>query len=69
MYNTRFNPEKDIPDLSGKVIIVTGGSSGLGKESIHQLSKHNPSKIYLDARTSQRGNAAIQEIVSDVPSA
>jgi NAD(P)-dependent dehydrogenase (short-subunit alcohol dehydrogenase family) len=69
MYSTRYNPEEDILDLSGKVIIVTGGSSGLGKESVHQLSKHNPSKIYLGARTSQRGNAAIQEIVSDVPSA
>jgi NAD(P)-dependent dehydrogenase (short-subunit alcohol dehydrogenase family) len=69
MYSTRYNPEKDMPDLSGKVIVVTGGSSGLGKESIHQLVKHNPSKIYLGARTSQRGNAAIEEIISDVPSA
>ncbi|KAH0369844.1 NAD(P)-binding protein, partial [Aureobasidium melanogenum] len=64
-----FNPTTDIPDLSGKVIIVTGGSSGLGKESVHQLVKHNPAKVYLAARTSQRGNAAIQEIVKDVPAA
>ncbi|KAG9521281.1 NAD(P)-binding protein, partial [Aureobasidium melanogenum] len=64
-----FNPPNDIPDLSGKVIIVTGGSSGLGKESVHQLVKRNPAKVYLAARTSQRGNAAIEEIVKDVPSA
>ncbi|CAD0105867.1 unnamed protein product [Aureobasidium uvarum] len=64
-----FNPAKDIPDLSGKVIVVTGGSSGLGKESVHQLVKHNPDKVYLAARTSQRGNAAIEEIEKDVPSA
>ncbi|THY88099.1 NAD(P)-binding protein [Aureobasidium pullulans] len=64
-----FNPTKDIPDLSGKVIIVTGGSSGLGKESVHQLVKHNPEKIYLAARTSQRGNAAINDIEKATPSA
>jgi NAD(P)-dependent dehydrogenase (short-subunit alcohol dehydrogenase family) len=69
MYSTRYNPAKDIPDLSGKVIVVTGGNSGLGKESIHQLVKHNPAKVYLGARSSQRGNAAIEEIVADVPSA
>lgn len=63
-----FNPATHIPDLSGKVIIVTGGSSGLGKESVHQLVKHNPAKVYLTARTSQRGNAAIEEIAKDVPS-
>ncbi|KAF1967762.1 NAD(P)-binding protein [Bimuria novae-zelandiae CBS 107.79] len=64
-----WNPSKDIPDLSGKVIVVTGGSSGLGKESVHQLVKHNPSKIYLTARTSARGNAAINAIESATPAA
>jgi NAD(P)-dependent dehydrogenase (short-subunit alcohol dehydrogenase family) len=62
-----FNPETDIPNLSGKVIVVTGGSSGLGKESVHQLAKHNPSKIFLTARTEKRANAAIQEIELAVP--
>ena len=63
-----FKPDRDIPDVSAKVIIVTGGSSGLGKESVHQLAKHNPSLIFLGARTAQRGHAAIKEIELDVPS-
>ena len=63
-----FTPDHDIPDLSGKVIIVTGGSSGLGKESVHQLAKHNPKRIFLGARTAARGNAAIAEIEKATPS-
>lgn len=62
-----FSPDNDIPDLSGKVIIVTGGSSGLGKESVLQLAKHNPAVIYLTARTEARANTAIQEIHQSVP--
>ncbi|KAI3527632.1 hypothetical protein CSPX01_16817 [Colletotrichum filicis] len=64
-----FSPVKDIPDLAGKVIIVTGGSSGLGKESVIQLAKHNPAAIYLTARTEARGNAAIKEVEQAVPAA
>lgn len=63
-----FTPDRDIPDLSGKVIVVTGGSSGLGKESVHQLAKHNPARIFLGARTAARGNAAITEIENTTPS-
>ncbi|KAK5732447.1 hypothetical protein LTR17_010503 [Elasticomyces elasticus] len=65
--NMKFHPDSDIPDLSGKVIIVTGGSSGLGKESVHQFAKHNPARIFVGARTAKRGNAAILEIERAVP--
>ncbi|KAB8300820.1 hypothetical protein EYC80_002748 [Monilinia laxa] len=64
-----FEPEKDIPDLSGKVILVTGGNVGLGFETILQLSKHNPSHIYLAARSESKATAAIEEIQSKVPNA
>ncbi|KAH8896726.1 NAD(P)-binding protein [Thozetella sp. PMI_491] len=57
-----FLPDRDIPDLSGQVIIVTGGSTGLGLETIRQLAKHNPSRIYLAARSRQKSEAAIKQL-------
>lgn len=64
-----FDPDVDIKDLGGKVIIVTGGNTGLGKEAVLQLARHNPSHIYLAARTPSKGEAAVAEIKSAVPSA
>jgi NAD(P)-dependent dehydrogenase (short-subunit alcohol dehydrogenase family) len=57
-----FNPSRDIPDLSGKVILVTGGNSGLGEESILQLAKHKPAKIFMGARSEAKANEAINKI-------
>jgi NAD(P)-dependent dehydrogenase (short-subunit alcohol dehydrogenase family) len=62
-----FDPNKDIPDLSGKVIFVTGGNVGLGKETILQLSKHNPAHIFLAARSEAKALAAIEDIRNAVP--
>jgi NAD(P)-dependent dehydrogenase (short-subunit alcohol dehydrogenase family) len=45
------------------------GNSGLGAESILQLSKHNPAKIYLGARDESRAQRAITSIKSLVPDA
>ncbi|KAH7354664.1 hypothetical protein BKA65DRAFT_475148 [Rhexocercosporidium sp. MPI-PUGE-AT-0058] len=62
-----FNPATDIPDLSGKVIFITGGNAGLGKESALKLAKHNPSKIIIASRDKPKGFAAIQTIAKIVP--
>ncbi|KAJ5335233.1 hypothetical protein N7452_007636 [Penicillium brevicompactum] len=63
-----FAPETDIPDLAGKVILVTGGNAGLGKESILQLIKHNPKKVFLGARSESKAQEAIKSLKSSVPS-
>lgn len=33
--------EDDIPDLNGKVFVVTGATDGLGLAACKQLAKHN----------------------------
>lgn len=64
-----FSPDKDIPDLSGKIILVTGGNSGLGKETVLQLAKHNPRKLFLGARNKAKAEEAMTEIKRIVPNA
>jgi len=51
------------------MLISISGNTGLGKETVLQLAKHNPSEIYLAARTPSKAEAAIAEIKAVVPSA
>lgn len=45
------------------------GNAGLGKEAALQLAKHNPSRIFIGARSVEKARAAIAEIVEEVPGA
>jgi len=57
---SKFNVE-DIPDLTGKVIIVTGGNAGVGKETAKALLSHN-AKVYIGARSEDKAKSAITEL-------
>lgn len=52
-----------VEDLSGKVIIVTGASAGLGKESVRQLALMKPAKIIMTARNLEKGERIRKELV------
>ncbi|KAL9125377.1 MAG: hypothetical protein Q9217_005412 [Psora testacea] len=62
-----FTPATDIPNISGKVFLVTGGNAGLGYEAITQIAAHNPQAIYLAARTPSKGEAAVTELKKTNP--
>lgn len=65
----KFDPATSIPDLSGKVIIVTGGNAGLGFESVLQLARHNPLRIYLTTRSKAKYDSAMAEIRKHISAA
>jgi NAD(P)-dependent dehydrogenase (short-subunit alcohol dehydrogenase family) len=64
-----FNPERDIPALTDKVILVTGANVGLGKQAVLEFARHKPRLILLGARSVQKANAAAEEIKQQVPGA
>jgi retinol dehydrogenase-12 len=51
--------EGSLPDLRGKVYIVTGASAGVGRELARLLYSRNGT-VYVAARSSERAHAAIQ---------
>ncbi|KAK4187951.1 hypothetical protein QBC35DRAFT_497720 [Podospora australis] len=64
-----FNPERDIPDLGGEVILVTGGNAGLGKQCVLEYARHKPARIWLAGRSLQKAQQAADEIAKEVPGA
>ncbi|KAK7034767.1 short-chain alcohol dehydrogenase [Paramarasmius palmivorus] len=57
---SKFKVE-DIPDLTGKVIIVTGGNGGIGYETVKALLPKN-AKVYMASRSKARAEEAIARL-------
>lgn len=56
----------DIPDQSGKVVIVTGANSGIGYEATRALVKHGATVI-MACRNLEKGESALKQILSENP--
>lgn len=58
----------EIPDLRGRVAVVTGASGGLGLETTLELARKG-AHVVLAARDAAKAERARAEILADVPSA
>jgi NAD(P)-dependent dehydrogenase (short-subunit alcohol dehydrogenase family) len=56
-----FHP-RDIPSLAGKVFFVTGGTAGLGAQTISLLAAKSPAHIYFSGRNAKSADKVIEKV-------
>jgi NAD(P)-dependent dehydrogenase (short-subunit alcohol dehydrogenase family) len=59
---------RDIPDLKGRIVAVTGASSGLGYVTARELARCG-AHVVLACRSQRRGQAALDRLLGQVPEA
>ncbi|OJA18609.1 hypothetical protein AZE42_01760 [Rhizopogon vesiculosus] len=60
-FSKAFDPVSDLPDLSDKVILITGGNAGIGYATVKHLARHG-AKVYMAARSQSRAEEAIAQL-------
>ncbi|KAF9040443.1 short chain dehydrogenase [Hymenopellis radicata] len=58
----------DIPDLTGRVAIVTGGNTGIGLATVRELARHG-ARVYVLSRNESRVLEAIESVKKETPEA
>lgn len=60
--------EGDVPDQSGRVVVITGANTGIGYETAAVLA-YRGAHVVLAVRNLEKGNAALSRIVAASPGA
>lgn len=66
MRTSEYNLDRDIPDLRDKVILITGGTNGLGRQALLALGKHNPKHLYFTGRDISRAQEIENELGREI---
>ena len=57
---------ENIPDLTGKVVIITGANSGIGFEAARELARKG-AEVVLASRNPEKAEKALTELKAELP--
>jgi NAD(P)-dependent dehydrogenase (short-subunit alcohol dehydrogenase family) len=58
---TTFAKAPPLPDMTGKVVLVTGGTDGLGRDVVRRIAAAG-AEVLVTGRSSARGDSLVEEI-------
>ncbi|KAL8832310.1 MAG: hypothetical protein Q9191_000364 [Dirinaria sp. TL-2023a] len=58
----KFDPDKDIPDLDGRVYVVTGGTAGIGFGITAHLLQHNAARVIVLSQKEEHADESKEEL-------
>lgn len=67
MAYTDFNPNGELPSLAGKVILITGGTAGLGASTIEILAEKGPAHIFFTGRNQRAADTILSRLKRAAP--
>ncbi|KAJ9149834.1 Short chain dehydrogenase protein [Pleurostoma richardsiae] len=67
MPSSKFDPDT-LPDLTGKIFLVTGGNAGIGKATVAGLAGRGAT-VYMGARSPDKALSSIADIRREFPAA
>lgn len=67
MANIDFNPNGELPSLAGRVVLITGGTAGLGSSTIAILAEKGPAHIFFTGRNQKAADTIISRLKRAAP--
>ncbi|KIW20293.1 hypothetical protein PV08_00868 [Exophiala spinifera] len=62
----QFDINKDVPDQTGKVALITGGSEGIGFATAYTLLKSNISRVFIVSVSEDVIDKAVEEVKTNL---
>ncbi|PNW80161.1 hypothetical protein CHLRE_08g380550v5 [Chlamydomonas reinhardtii] len=63
-----WDPDRDMTDMFGKVVMITGANSGIGFQATRLLARNN-AHVVMVVRDEDKGRKAAEDIKRDIPHA
>ncbi|KJA24398.1 hypothetical protein HYPSUDRAFT_527331 [Hypholoma sublateritium FD-334 SS-4] len=61
LFAKAFDPQTDLQDMTGRVVIVTGANQGIGYATAKHLARKG-ARVYLGARSEEKGRGAVARL-------